>query len=80
LSLRRGAARIGTPAWRWYPVGAAELLGRARWLRDTYHRPATEAESAAVDAATATARAALDQQVFAAASRAGAAVGLRGAG
>jgi hypothetical protein len=61
------------------PVGAAELLGRVSWLRDTYHRPATEAESAAVDAA-ATARAALDEQVFAAASRAGAAVGLRGAG
>jgi predicted ATPase/DNA-binding SARP family transcriptional activator len=55
------------------PVGAAELLARAAWLRDAYDRPATAPERAAADRVAAQARTALGAQRYAEAANRGAA-------
>jgi predicted ATPase/DNA-binding SARP family transcriptional activator len=58
------------------PREAARLLGRARWLRATYDRPATVAELSGADRAETAARAAIGEQAYDAAARQGAEIGL----
>ena len=68
-----GAARARADA---EPEATAEMLGRAAWLRHRYDRPATGAEHAASEAATAAARAAIGDDAYTAAVGRGAAIGL----
>jgi tetratricopeptide (TPR) repeat protein len=58
------------------PRAAARLLGRARWLRATYERPATAIERSGADRAEAAARVALGEQAYDIAARQGAELGL----
>jgi predicted ATPase/DNA-binding SARP family transcriptional activator len=58
------------------PHEAARLLGRARWLRATYDRPAAVIERSGADRAEAAARAAIGEQAYDDAARQGADVGL----
>jgi tetratricopeptide (TPR) repeat protein len=71
--LARAAAGGSDPAGA---QEAARLLGRARWLRDTYDRPPTPAEQAAAAEAEAAARAVLGAPGYDDAARDGAALGL----
>jgi hypothetical protein len=58
------------------PREAARLLGRARWLRATYDRPATAAERSGAARAETAARAAIGDQAYDDTARQGAEVGL----
>jgi tetratricopeptide (TPR) repeat protein len=58
------------------PAAAAEMLGRAAWLRTRYDRPATQAERTAADSTVARARAALGASPYESATRRGAQIGL----
>ena len=62
------------------PARAAELLGRASWLRQTYDRPRTPQEQADAARTAAAARSTLDAPAYAAAAERGAASGLHGSG
>jgi tetratricopeptide (TPR) repeat protein len=59
---------------------AAELLGRATWLRETYDRPPTPQERVDAARTAAAARSRLDVRAYAAAAERGAESGLHGSG
>jgi tetratricopeptide (TPR) repeat protein len=60
------------------PERAAEMLGRATSLRETYDRPSSAPERSAAKAAARTCRSALGESAYSQATRRGAAVGLTG--
>ena len=62
------------------PARAAELLGRASWLRQTYDRPRTPQEQGDAARTAAAARSTLDAPAYAEAAERGAASGLHGSG